>query len=149
MACIGTAEANSGPPVSLFRQMDFKPRVFGTFGESGTSEIEVIEMAVEYGVEHLGRTITATIVDDVRMALRRRYMTQLSTVKWRGYANLILIGLSTWVPDAWVPTRLKSGQKCRRERMGESLEGCGWLTRRMSLFEMPFPTVGGTRGGTL
>jgi len=41
--------------------------------------ISVDEMAVEYGVEHLGRTMAATVVDAARMALKRRYMAQLST----------------------------------------------------------------------
>ncbi len=39
---------------------------------------EFIETEVEYGVEHMGRTIAATTVDAVRMALRRRYRTQRS-----------------------------------------------------------------------
>ena len=47
-------------------------------------------MAVEYGVEHLGRTMAATTLEAVKTALRRRYMTQLATAIWRGYANLIL-----------------------------------------------------------
>jgi hypothetical protein len=47
-------------------------------------------MAVEYGVEHLGRSMAATTVDGVRIALRRRYMTQFSMAVWRGYANLIM-----------------------------------------------------------
>jgi hypothetical protein len=47
-------------------------------------------MAVEYGVEHLGRTMAATTVEAVKTALRRRYKTQLATAVWRGYANLIL-----------------------------------------------------------
>ena len=45
---------------------------------------------MEYGVEHLGRTLAATTVDLVRMALRRRYMTQLAIATWKGYANLML-----------------------------------------------------------
>ncbi len=36
---------------------------------------EVVDMAVEYGVEHLGCTMAATTVDGVRTALRRRYRT--------------------------------------------------------------------------
>ena len=36
-------------------------------------------MAVEYGVEHMGRTMAATTVDTVKTALRRRYKTQLAT----------------------------------------------------------------------
>ncbi len=68
----GTAEANIGPPEAIFRQKDFKPLVFGTFAESGTNVREFIYTAVEYGVEHMGRTIAATTVDAVFMALRRR-----------------------------------------------------------------------------
>ncbi len=86
----GTADDSRGPLESLFRRMDFKPLVFGTFGESSSKVKAVIDMAVEYGVEHLGRTMAATTVDAVRMALNRRYRAQLSTAVWRGYANLIL-----------------------------------------------------------
>ncbi len=75
---------------SLFRQMDFRPLVFGTFSECSTDVKEVLGMAVEYGVEHLVRTMAATIVDAVKTTLRRRYNAQLSTTTWRGYANLIL-----------------------------------------------------------
>ncbi len=70
--------------------MDFKPLVFGTFGEMSANVKEVVDMAVNYGVEHLGRTMAATAVDGVRTTLRRRYMTQLFMAVWRGYANLIL-----------------------------------------------------------
>ncbi len=35
--------------------------------------------------------MAATTVDAVRMALRRRFSTQLSIAVWRGYANLILV----------------------------------------------------------
>jgi hypothetical protein len=86
----GTAHDNRGALESLFRRMDFKPLVFGTFGESNSNVKIVIEMAVENGVEHLGRTMAATKVDAVRMALKRRYRAQLSYAVWMGYANLIL-----------------------------------------------------------
>jgi hypothetical protein len=86
----GTIDGSRGPLESLFRQLDFRPLVFGTFGECSSNGKPVIEMAVEYGVDHLGRTMAATTVDAVRMALKRRYMAQLSTAVWRGYANLIL-----------------------------------------------------------
>ncbi len=75
----GTEETARGPLESLFRQLDFKPLVFGTFGECSTNVKEVLKTAVEYGVEHLGRSMAATTVDAVRMALRRRFTTQLST----------------------------------------------------------------------
>ncbi len=74
----------------MFRKMDFKPLVFGTFGEMSANVKKVVDMAVEYGVEHLGRTMAATTVDGVRTVLRKRYMTQLSMDVWRGYANLIM-----------------------------------------------------------
>ena len=50
----------------------------------------LIETAVEYGVEHLGKNMGATTVDTVRLDLLRRYKTQLSMAAWRGYANLPL-----------------------------------------------------------
>ena len=36
--------------------------MFGTFAESSTNVSEFIETAVEYGVEHLERTVAATTV---------------------------------------------------------------------------------------
>jgi hypothetical protein len=45
---------------------------------------------LEYGVEHLGKTMAATSVESVKAALRRRYNTQLATTAWKGYANLVL-----------------------------------------------------------
>jgi hypothetical protein len=80
----GIADGNRGPLESLFRRMDFRPLVFGTFGECNLNVKAVIDMAVEYGVDHLGRTMAATTVDAVRMALKRRYMALLSTAVWRG-----------------------------------------------------------------
>jgi len=70
--------------------LDSKPRVFGTFDETSTNVKVVVDMAVEYGVEHLGRTMATSTVDIVRVALRRRYRTRLAVAVWRGYANLIL-----------------------------------------------------------
>ena len=49
----GTTYGNRGPLESLFRQMDFRPLVFGTFGDCNSNVKAVIEMAVEYGVEHM------------------------------------------------------------------------------------------------
>ena len=64
--------------------------MFGTFAESSSNVREFIETAVEYGVEHMGRTIAATTVDAVRMAPRKRYRTHLAMTAWKGYANLVL-----------------------------------------------------------
>jgi hypothetical protein len=74
----GTAETSRGPLENVFRRLDFKPLVFGTFGEMSSNVKEMVNMAVEYGLEHLGRTMTTTTVDGVRAALGMRYMTQLS-----------------------------------------------------------------------
>ena len=74
---VGTAETARRPLESVFRRLDCKPLVFG---EMSSNVKEVANMAVEYGVEHLGRTMAATTVDGVRTAMRRRYMTQLSMV---------------------------------------------------------------------
>ena len=74
----GTAETARGPLESLFRRLDFKPLVFGTFGEMSSNVKEVANMAVEYGVKHLGRTKAVTTLDGVRISLRRRYKTQIS-----------------------------------------------------------------------
>ena len=64
--------------------------VFGTFAEISGNVRDLIETAVEYEVEHLRRTMEATTVDAVRMALRRRYKTHLAMAAWKGYANLML-----------------------------------------------------------
>ena len=74
----GTAETARGPLENFFRRLAFRQLVFGTFGEMSSNVKEVVNMAVEYGVEHLGRTMAATTVDGVMKALRRRYMTHLS-----------------------------------------------------------------------
>jgi hypothetical protein len=79
-----------GPLEEIFGHIIFKLLVFGTFGEMISNEVALVETAVEYGVEHLGRTMAATTVDTVKIAFRRRYMTQLSMAAWRGYAELLL-----------------------------------------------------------
>jgi hypothetical protein len=86
----GTTETARGPLERLSRSLDIMPLVFGTFGEMSSNVKEVLDMAVEYGVEHLGRSMAATTVDGVRTALKRRYRTQLTVSVWKGYANLIL-----------------------------------------------------------
>jgi hypothetical protein len=86
----GTAETARGPLEGMFRRLDFKLLVFGIFGEMISNVKEVVNMAVEYGVEHLGRAMAATTVDGVRTTLWRRYKAQLTVAAWRGYANLIL-----------------------------------------------------------
>jgi len=90
MTHFGTAEGAIRPLKAIFRQLDFKPLVFGTFAESSNNVREFIDTAVEYGVEHMGRTIAATTVDAVRIALKRRYRTQLAMAAWKRYANLVL-----------------------------------------------------------
>jgi hypothetical protein len=65
---------------TILRHINFKPLVFGSIGEMSSNVVAMVETAVEYGVEHLGRNIATATVDKVRTTLRRRYMTQL----WRG-----------------------------------------------------------------
>jgi hypothetical protein len=71
-------------------QIVFKPLVFEPFGDMSSNVVQLVENAVEYGVEHLGRNMATTAVGTVRTALRRRYTTQLSMAAWRGYANFLL-----------------------------------------------------------
>jgi hypothetical protein len=54
-----------------------------------------------------------------------------------------------WVHDAWVPIKLMSGQKSRKELMMESLAGYGWHMRQMCPCGVPSPTGGRTEGRTL
>ena len=42
-------------------------------------------------MEHLGRTIVATMAAAVLMALRRRYGTHLAMAAWMEYANLVMV----------------------------------------------------------
>jgi hypothetical protein len=64
--------------------------VFGMFAEMSPNLNDFVEMAVEYGVEHLGTSMAVSTPDVLRVALRRRYRAQLSMALWRGYANLVL-----------------------------------------------------------
>jgi hypothetical protein len=94
--------------------------VFGTFAEISSNVRDFIETSVEYGVEHLGRTMAATTLDAVRMALRRRYMTQLAMAAWKGYANLMLSRtkyVGTWTMGS---NKAQVGQEMRdRADVGE------------------------------
>jgi hypothetical protein len=85
-----TAEVSVGPLEAIFRPLDFKPMVFGTFAEASTNVGEFVELAVEYRVAHMSRTTTATTVESVKAALQRRYKTQLATTAWKGYSNMML-----------------------------------------------------------
>ena len=58
---------------TVFKQIDFKPLVFGSFGEMSKGVKEFIMLAVDYGAEHLERTMAATTVEVVKGALRRQY----------------------------------------------------------------------------
>ena len=59
----GTSEQGRGPLESIFRQIVFKPLVFGSFGEMSSNVVQLVETAVEYGVEHIGRNMAAMTVD--------------------------------------------------------------------------------------
>ena len=86
----GTASGGRGPLEAICRQLNFKARVFGAFREMSSNVGELVETAVEYGVEHLGRNMAATTVETVRVVMRRRYKARLSMTTWRSYANLLL-----------------------------------------------------------
>ena len=85
-----TEEGARGPLEMIFRHIVFKPVVFGTFGETNSKVRELVDIAVEYGAEHLGRKMAAPTIDIVRATLRRRYRTQVSMAAWNGNANLVL-----------------------------------------------------------
>jgi len=55
MTHFGPVEGAIGPLEAIFRHLDFKPLVFGTFVESNTNVKEFIDTAVKYGAEHMGR----------------------------------------------------------------------------------------------
>ncbi len=78
----GTAEGTVGPLEAIFRQLDSKPLVSGTFAEISSIVRDFIETTVDYGVEHLGRTMMATTLDAIRMALRRRCRTHALNFRW-------------------------------------------------------------------
>ena len=70
----GTLEEAKGLLVSLFRQLNFKPLVFGTlFGEMSSNDVTLVETTVEYEVEHLGRNMAAITVDTLRTTLRGQH----------------------------------------------------------------------------
>ena len=70
-----TEEGARGPSEMIFTQIVFKPLVFGTFGETSSNVRELVEIATEYGAEHLDRNMAAPTIDMVRATLRRRYRT--------------------------------------------------------------------------
>jgi hypothetical protein len=51
---------------------------------------DFVDLEVNYGAEHLGKSMAPSTLDMVRQALKRRYTTQLSMASWRWYTNLIL-----------------------------------------------------------
>ena len=50
---------------------------------------DFVDMAVVYGVKHLGTSMAATTPGIIKVVLKRRYQGQLSIAAWRGYAKLI------------------------------------------------------------
>ena len=74
----GTGEGSRGAIETIFRQVVFKPLVFGTLREMSSNARELIEMAVKYGVEHMGMNMATTTVVIAGSTFRRRYKTHLS-----------------------------------------------------------------------
>ncbi len=80
----GMVEGATRPLEAIYRHLDFKPLVFGTFEEISNIVKDFVELAVEYyGVEHLGRIMAVTLVDTIQTT-PRRYKTQLAIAAWRG-----------------------------------------------------------------
>jgi hypothetical protein len=79
-----TKEGIRGPLEVIFKKLEFKQLVFGTFGKMSEVVKDVLEIAVDYGAEHLGRCMAATIVEAVRVAVRRKYRIRLSMAAWKG-----------------------------------------------------------------
>jgi hypothetical protein len=74
----------------IFRQLDIKPLVFGSFAEMSSNTNDFVEMALEYGVEHLGTIMIASTPEVLIVALRRQFRAQLSMSARREYASLVL-----------------------------------------------------------
>ena len=147
-----TAETARGPLESMFRRLNFKSLVFGTFGEMSSNVKEVVNMAVENVMDHLGRTMAATTLDRVRTTLRRRNRTQLSMAFFKGYANLILDRVK------YVGTRRLGPNKAQvraemQERADDGEFDGVWMAHETDVplrdAFMPSPTDGGTLGETL
>ena len=68
----------------ILRELDFKPLVFGTFAEMSSNVKDFVEMAVEYGVEHLGSCMSTSTPEVLRVATRRRFGAQLCMALLRG-----------------------------------------------------------------
>jgi len=116
----GTSEGSKGPLETIFWQIVFTPLVFESFEEMSSNVVSLVETAVEYGVEHLGRNMAATTVDTVRASLRKRNITQLSMAAWRGYANLLLDRTKYVGTGHTAPNMVQIRQDMRgREDLGE------------------------------
>jgi hypothetical protein len=61
--------------------------VFGTFGEMSSNINNFFDLAVDYGADHMGKSMAALTLDMIRQVLKRRYMAQLSMASWRRYAS--------------------------------------------------------------
>jgi hypothetical protein len=71
MTHFGTTEGTRGPREVIFTQLNFKPFIFGTLVEMSSNVKDFVDMAVEYGVGHLGTSMAATTPDILKVALRR------------------------------------------------------------------------------
>ena len=86
----GTSPDDMDPLEFLFRRLVFLTCVFGTFGEISSNVKDCLDLAVDYGAGHLGKSMAASTLDTLHQALKRRYKAQLSMASWRGYAKLLL-----------------------------------------------------------
>ena len=115
MVHFGTREGGRDHP-------NFKPLVFGTFCETCSNNmVALVETAVEYGVEHLGRNMAASTVDIMRTAMQRRYKNHLLMSACRGYANLLLDKTKYVGTSHTTPNRAQIRQSMRGRGTGGSM----------------------------
>ncbi len=72
-----TTEGSRGLLETIFKEILFKPLVFGSFGEMSSNVREMIEITVKYGAEHLGTTHGGN-----RRWLRRETWVSLMVFSW-------------------------------------------------------------------
>ena len=90
-AHFATAEGSIGPLKAIFRNLDFKPLVFVRDIRGGKYQCRGI-CGASSGVWNRanGHDNGISYVEAVKAAMRRRYMTELTTEAWKGYANMML-----------------------------------------------------------
>ncbi len=74
-----------------FKRLDFKPLVFGTFGEASTNVKTVVDMAVEYvRCGALGAIDGNNYSEECQSIVKEKIPHAVEVAVWRGHTNLIL-----------------------------------------------------------